>query len=182
MSTATAPSPSQMPSKSSDSNSPRPRRGFTLLELLIIVALLGLVIGLVAPGAARMLAGGAERTRRAELIQFLLARRLDALQDARRVDIAIEWSPQTGLRASSPQRDRRWSDWPAPLASDPGAAPTGRPATVRIAFDPDGRADRREIRFGAPESDTMWAVVFDAVSGLPRVEEGAGDRRNAGAQ
>jgi prepilin-type N-terminal cleavage/methylation domain-containing protein len=151
----------------------RARAAFSLLELLVVLAILGLVAAISAPGAARLLAGGAERTRRAELTQFLLARRLDALRDARRVEIAFDWTPDAGLRLTSADLTRAWPDWPDPLAAAP--APAG-PATERLAFDAEGRADRREIRFrasGADGSDRMWAVSLDPVSGLPSIRDPA---------
>lgn len=46
--------------------SPR-RRGFTLLEMLVVLALLGLVAGLVAPQAGRWLSNAQERGWRADL-------------------------------------------------------------------------------------------------------------------
>jgi len=162
-----------MRSKSSDSNR---RRAFSLLELLVVLALLGLVAAVVAPGAARLLAGGAERTRRAELLQFLVARRLDALTGATRVEVELVWRPDATLTVSAAGASRAFDDWPDPLGATPD--PPAETA-ARVAFGPEGRASRRHIAFRAPGagaqappgSDTMWAVVFDPVSGLPRLVE-----------
>ena len=158
-----------MRSKSSDSNRRRPR-AFSLLELLVVLGLLGLVAAVVAPGAARLLAGGAERTRRAELLQFLVARRLDALTGATRIEVELVWRPDATLTLTGAGASRAFDDWPDPLA---GAPDPPAETAARVAFGPEGRAGRRHIAFrdaqAPPGSDTMWAVVFDPVSGLPRL-------------
>ncbi len=49
------------------SGAPRGTRGFTLLELLVVLTLIGLTIGLVAPSMVRWLGAAQERGWRADL-------------------------------------------------------------------------------------------------------------------
>jgi general secretion pathway protein G len=67
--------------------------GFTLLEILVVVAILGLLIGLVAPAALRQL-GGAQVSVAKQSIQ-----RLGGVLDLYRLDMGSYPTTEQGLQA-----------------------------------------------------------------------------------
>ena len=79
---------------------PKPSRrdaGFTLLEILVVIAILGLLIGLVAPAVLRQL-GGARVYIAKQSIE-----RLGAILDLYKLDVGSYPSTEQGLAALSVQ-------------------------------------------------------------------------------
>jgi general secretion pathway protein G len=70
-----------------------PDAGFTLLEILVVIAILGLLIGLVAPAALRQL-GGARISVARQSIE-----RLGAVLDLYRLDVGSYPTSEQGLQA-----------------------------------------------------------------------------------
>src|SRR3954447_22731925 len=77
--------------------SPTPNRsqqsGFTLLEVLVVIAILGLLIGLVAPAALRQL-GSARNSVARQSIE-----RLSSVLDLYKLDVGVYPSTEQGLMA-----------------------------------------------------------------------------------
>src|SRR3954467_772634 len=71
----------------------RSQRGFTLLELLVVLAILGLLIGLVAPAALRQLGSAKEK------IAHQSIERLAGVLDIYKLDVGIYPSTDQGLQA-----------------------------------------------------------------------------------
>jgi general secretion pathway protein G len=81
------------------------QRGFTLLELLVVLAILGLLIGLVAPAALRQLGSAKEK------IAHQSIERLAGVLDIYKLDVGVYPSTEQGLQAliTRPSGITRWN-------------------------------------------------------------------------
>jgi general secretion pathway protein G len=79
--------------------------GFTLLELLVVLAILGLLIGLVAPRALNLLGSSKEKIARIDL------ERLSGNLDIYKLDVGTYPTTDQGLQAliRRPQGAERWN-------------------------------------------------------------------------
>ncbi len=72
---------------------PGPEAGFTLLEILVVIAILGLLIGLVAPAALRQLSSARLSVARQSI------ERLSSVLDLYKLDIGTYPTTEQGLQA-----------------------------------------------------------------------------------
>ena len=81
------------------------QRGFTLLELLVVLAILGLLIGLVAPAALRQLGSAKEK------IAHQSIERLASVLDIYKLDVGTYPTTEQGLQAllAHPSGAEHWS-------------------------------------------------------------------------
>lgn len=92
--------------KSSDAaRRARRQAGFTLLEILVVIAILGLLLGLAAPAVMRQLGGARETVSRQSI------ERISTVLDLYRLDVGSYPTTEQGLRAllERPQGAARWS-------------------------------------------------------------------------
>jgi general secretion pathway protein G len=80
-------------------------RGFTLLELLVVLAIIGLLVGLVAPAALRQLGSAKEK------IAHQSIERLSSVLDMYKLDVGGYPTTEQGLQAliTAPSGVARWS-------------------------------------------------------------------------
>ncbi len=106
-------------------------QGFTLLELLVVVAVLGLLIGLVAPAALHQLGSAKEK------IAHQSIERLESVLDMYKLDVGKYPTSDQGLQAliSRPQGVSTWSG-PYLKGEKLPQDPWGRPFVYR---SPSGR-------------------------------------------
>ena len=83
----------------------QPQRGFTLLELLVVLAILGLLIGLVAPAALRQLESSKEK------IAHQSIERIAGVLDIYKLDVGTYPTTEQGLLAliARPSGVTRWN-------------------------------------------------------------------------
>ncbi len=118
----------------------RPRRdqrqsGFTLLELLIVLGILGLLIGLVGPAVLRQF-GSAKH----KIAEQSIAR-IGGILDLYRLDVSAYPSTDQGLNALMvrPANVRGWNG-PYATTADGFLDPWGRPYQYRSPSQRPGRA------------------------------------------
>jgi len=103
-------------------DSPSPERGFTLLELLVVLAILGLLIGLVAPAVMRQFGAAKEK------IAAQSVERLATVLDMYKLDVGTYPTTDQGLQALLTQ-PRGVAHWEGPylkgdkLPEDPWGHP-----------------------------------------------------------
>ena len=144
--------------------------GFSLLELLVVLALLGMVAALVAPGVVRMSLGDPRNTDVSELSDTLAGARLDALRRSTSTVVTLRVA-EGGLTAQWGDDARAWADWPLAIV-DEGQRVFD---SAQVRFSATGRADRREIRLLEADTGRMWRIEFAVASGAPqwrRIEAG----------
>lgn len=108
--------------------------GFTLLEILVVIAILGLLVGLVAPAVLRQL-GGARNSIARQSIQ-----RLVSVLDLYKLDLGSYPTTDQGLGALL-QQPSGVTNWNGPYLKGEGLPldPWGRPFSYRA---PSARAGK----------------------------------------
>ena len=113
----------------------RAEAGFTLLEVLVVIAILGLLIGLVAPAALRQL-GGAQASVARQSIQ-----RLGGVLDIYRLDMGGYPTTDQGLQAliTRPSGAASWNGPYLKAEQGPPLDPWNRPYLYRNPATRPGR-------------------------------------------
>jgi type II secretion system protein H len=150
--------------------SPPPRRGFTLVEVLLVLALMALLASLLVPGVNSMLRAMDERAPEQLAAEAVLAARAAALESGRTVELrydkdgrAFVWGPPDARSAALP------AGTVAELlpAEAGGAVLLGGVLTEtaaplrRVRFFPDGTCDPFRLRLRESEAAAPRVLVAD---------------------
>lgn len=139
-------------------------RGFSLLEIIVVLVLMGVVAGLVTPTVARNASAGRERRVIGELINTMLARRLDAIRAGQDVHLQISLDAERRLTLSVGDTENHWKNWPLDLLDEAGESVE----SAQFTFDSRGRADVESLTLRSARSPVrIWRVEFDPVGGVP---------------
>jgi type IV fimbrial biogenesis protein FimT len=143
--------------------SKRLRRGFTLPELLIVVAVLGVLVGLAAPAMRNMVVAGQMRSASSDLVGDLILARSEAVK--RRAQVLVQpsaggwtggWTIQTAGDAQQLASRNQLGAVKVTLAPD------------TITFDLDGRVLAAEpVRIGLSDGSHLRCISLDP-SGRPK--------------
>jgi general secretion pathway protein G len=129
----------------------RDEAGFTLVELLVVITILGLLVAIVAPAATRQL-GGAKRHIAEQSIT-----RIGSLLDLYRLDTGHYPTTRQGL-AALVSKPANAANWAGPYAKDPQGLvdPWGHPYQYRM---PSSRANHEYDLFSAgPDEPTSGSA------------------------
>ena len=131
-----------------------PHNGFTLIEMLVVLAIVGLVAGLAFPEMEKALGAIHQRHARAQVLAAAAGARAQALRsDAMVVLTALPDESALTLAGATGTGDARWT-------IDPGLRVATSPTQLR--FYPDGTTTGGQIRLTAPSGTTTWTIDRDA--------------------
>lgn len=156
---------------------PPTRRAYTLLEVVIVVALIGLIAAVILTGFAGRSAGTARRQAVMGVIEELTIARMEALRTGKvRSARLVRVNDEDELVASRGERTRRWRA----KGLEPRDSGGGVVTALEAVFDGAGRTDQRRWLLSVPDTSggvaagTMFRIEFDPVSGA--VSLGRGDK------
>ena len=139
-------------------------RGFTLLELLVVLTLLGLILALAAPRVGVGLPAVSARAAAADVVAALQSARSRALTEQRTVAVVVD----SEARSVTVEKERRV------LRSGAEVRVVGaREAQSRLSFYPDGSSSGGELQVG--HTTHRFRIDLDWLTGRVQVSRGTED-------
>ena len=151
----------------------RRRSGFTLLELIVVVTMLGVLAGLVASSLSRSSAESRLNAASREIVVRLAVARATALESGVPVVATLGSNEDASITLSTDPEKPDAHAWALPSQGPPRFVVDGADPSpgARVLFQPTGRASVRRIRaIEARTGGTIMAIEFDPISGDPRLE------------
>jgi prepilin-type N-terminal cleavage/methylation domain-containing protein len=147
----------------------RARRAFTLIEMLIVLALLAVLSGMVAAGVGAMSRTTDTRAALTAVLDALTLARIDAMRAAKSRVVTLALADDRLRISTEPGKVRSLRAGGVVPVDESGAE-----SVLRARFDGSGRADAEPWRLalGAPGSKgpvrdgvRIWRIEFDPISG-----------------
>ncbi|HSE92780.1 MAG TPA: GspH/FimT family pseudopilin [Methylomirabilota bacterium] len=137
-------------------------RGFTLLELVIVLMVLGLAVALVAPAVGRSTATIRTRTEVARFAALLRHAREQAITTRSAHDLIVEpRAHRVRIVAGDEVRQTRALPADMTVAADP-------PPALSVRFEPEGTSTGGDFHLAAGPS--RYRVTVDRLTGRVRTE------------
>lgn len=145
-------------------------RAFTLVEVLLVLALMALLATVLIPGANSMLSAMNDRGGEQQIAETILAARGEALESGRTVDLRFDPEKRQLVWGAAGQRGD-----PLPVGSSIEFLPFESGTSIllggqlgesveplkRVRFFPDGTCDSFRVRFREPEPAKPRLYVID---------------------
>lgn len=138
-------------------------QGFTLLELIVVLFVIALAVGLVAPVVSRSMDSLRERSEIARFSAMLRYARDQAITTRRGHAFVVDPMAHRASIVAAPDEVRRTRALPTELRVE--ASP---PQALTVRFEPSGVSSGGDFRLST--ASTRYQVTVDALTGRVRVD------------
>ena len=154
------------------SETSRDRRGFALLELLVVVLIIGLISALVVPSMGRFMTGVKLKTGSRDVLNILRIARETAIREQAPQKIRIDFLHGSILLTDAYGGLKRQYDLGKDVEVEAirvEGAEAEKQEVVDILFYPEGSATGAEIVLKNPGTDNRVVLRMDAVTGTVQI-------------
>ena len=137
-------------------------RGFSLMELVVVLAILAITAAVVAPGVARTVDGVRARAEVGAVAAFLRSAREQAVSGQQAVEVRVDNESHTLVMRRAGQAGEAAAQ--APRAFSPLLRIAADPPPPRVIFLPHGMSTGARFAIAAP-GPRAYVITVDALTG-----------------
>jgi general secretion pathway protein H len=137
-------------------------RGFSFMELVVVLAILAITAAVVAPGVARTVDGVRARAEVGAVAAFLRSAREQAVSGQQTIEVRVDDESHTLVMRRANQAGEAAA--PAPRALSPLLRIAADPLPARVTFFPRGMSTGARFAIAAP-GPRAYVITVDALTG-----------------